>query len=45
MGKVLGYLVSMQGFEANLDKINATIHMKPLYSKNEVQRLTVESQH
>jgi hypothetical protein len=27
-GKVLGYLVSVKGIEANLDKINATVHMK-----------------
>jgi hypothetical protein len=39
-GKVLGCLVSVKGIEANLDKINAIIHIKPLGSRNEVQRLT-----
>jgi hypothetical protein len=28
-GKVLGCLVSMKGIEANLDKINAIVRMKP----------------
>jgi hypothetical protein len=28
-GKVLGYLVSVKGIEANPDKINAIVHMKP----------------
>jgi hypothetical protein len=28
-GKVLGCLVSMKGIEANPDKINAIVHMKP----------------
>jgi hypothetical protein len=35
-GKVLGCLVSVKGIEANLDKINAIVHMKPLGSRNEV---------
>jgi hypothetical protein len=39
-GKVLVCLVSVKGIEANLDKINAIIHIKPLGSRNEVQRLT-----
>jgi hypothetical protein len=39
-GKVLGCLVSVKGIEANLDKINAIVHMKPLGSRKEVQRLT-----
>jgi hypothetical protein len=34
----LGYLVSVKGIEANPDKINAIIHMKPLGSRKEVQR-------
>jgi hypothetical protein len=38
-GKVLGCLVSVKGVEANLDKINAIVHMKPPGSKKEVQRL------
>jgi hypothetical protein len=39
-GRVLGCLVSVKGIEANLDKINAIVHMKPLGSRKEVQRLT-----
>jgi hypothetical protein len=39
-GKVLGCLVSVKGIEANLDKINAIVHMKPPGSRKEVQRLT-----
>jgi hypothetical protein len=35
-GKVLGCLVSVKGIEANLDKINAIVHMKPPQSKKEV---------
>jgi hypothetical protein len=31
-GKVLGCLVSVKGIEANSDKINAIVHMKPLQS-------------
>jgi hypothetical protein len=38
-GKVLGYLVSVKGIKANPDKINAIVHMKPLGSRKEVQRL------
>jgi hypothetical protein len=30
----------MKGIEANPDKINAIVHMKPSQSKKEVQRLT-----
>jgi hypothetical protein len=33
-------LVSMKGIDANPDKINAIIHMKPPGSRKEVQRLT-----
>jgi hypothetical protein len=40
MGKVLGYLVSVKGIEANLDKIKAIVCMKSLRSRKEVQRLT-----
>jgi hypothetical protein len=39
-GKVLGCLVSVKGIKANLDKINAIVHMKPLGSRKEVQILT-----
>jgi hypothetical protein len=39
-GKVLSCLVSVKGIEANPDKINAIVHMKPSGSENEVQRLT-----
>jgi hypothetical protein len=35
-GKVLRCLVSVKGIEANLDKINAIVHMKPPQSKKEV---------
>jgi hypothetical protein len=35
----LGYLVLVKGIEANPDNINAIIHMKPLGSRKEVQRL------
>jgi hypothetical protein len=38
-GKVLGCLVSVKGIEANLGKINAIIHMKPLQYKKEVRKL------
>jgi hypothetical protein len=39
-GKVIGCLVSVKGIEANPDKINAIVHMNPLQSRKEVQRLT-----
>jgi hypothetical protein len=39
-GKVLGCLVSVKGIEANPDKTNAIVHIKPLGSRKEVQRLT-----
>jgi hypothetical protein len=39
-GKVVGYLVSVKGIKANLDKINAIVNMKPPHSRKEVQRLT-----
>jgi hypothetical protein len=39
-GKVLAYLVSVKGIKANLDKINAIVHMKPPGSRKEVQKLT-----
>jgi hypothetical protein len=39
-GRVLGCLVSVKGIEANPDKINAIVHMKPSGSRKEVQRLT-----
>jgi hypothetical protein len=38
--KVLGCLVSVKGIEANPNKINAIVHMRPLQSRKEVQRLT-----
>jgi hypothetical protein len=34
--KVLGCLVSAKGIEANPDKINAIVHMKPSRSRKEV---------
>jgi hypothetical protein len=39
-GKVLGYLLSVKGIKANLDKIKAIVCMKPLQSRKEVQKLT-----
>jgi hypothetical protein len=38
--RVLGCLVSVKGIEANPDKINAIVHMKPPRSRKEVQKLT-----
>jgi hypothetical protein len=35
-GQVLGCLVTVKGIEANPDKINAVIHMKPPQSRKEV---------
>jgi hypothetical protein len=40
MARVFGCLVSVKGIEASLDKINAIVHVKPLGSRKEVQRLT-----
>jgi hypothetical protein len=37
-GRVLGCLVSVKGIKADLDKINATVDMKPPGSRKEVQR-------
>jgi hypothetical protein len=39
-GKILGYLVSHQGIEANPTKIQAIINMTPPQSARDVQRLT-----
>jgi hypothetical protein len=39
-GRVLGCLVLVNGIEANRDKINTIVHMKPLVSRKEVHRLT-----
>jgi ribonuclease HI len=39
-GKILGYLVSHRGIEANPTKIQAIINMMPLQSARDVQRLT-----
>jgi hypothetical protein len=39
-GKVLGYLVSTKGIEANPDKIKAIIEMQDLVSVKDVQKLT-----
>jgi hypothetical protein len=39
-GKVMGCLVSIKGIEANPNKINAIVHMKPPQSEKEVQKLT-----
>jgi hypothetical protein len=41
-GRVLGCLVSVKGIKANLDKINAIVHMKPLGSRKELHGLQVE---
>jgi hypothetical protein len=39
-GKILGYLVSHRGIEANSTKIQAIINMTPPQSARDVQRLT-----
>jgi type II secretory pathway component HofQ len=39
-GKVLGYLLSVKGIKANLDKTKAIVCMKPPQSRKEVQKLT-----
>jgi hypothetical protein len=39
-GRVLSCFWSVKGIEANLDKINARVHMKPPQSRKEEQRLT-----
>jgi hypothetical protein len=39
-GKILGYLVSHRGIEANPTKIQAIINMTPPQSARDVQRLT-----
>ena len=39
-GKLLGYMVSEHGIEANCDKIAAITNMGPIRGVNGVQRLT-----
>jgi hypothetical protein len=39
-GKVLSYLVSVKGIEANPNKIKAIVCMKPPKSRKEIQKLT-----
>jgi hypothetical protein len=39
-GKILGYLVSHRGIEANPTKIQAILNMAPLQSTRDIQRLT-----
>jgi hypothetical protein len=39
-GKVLGFLVSTKGIEANPNKIRAITQMQPPQSKNDVNKLT-----
>jgi hypothetical protein len=39
-GKVLSYLVSVKGIEANPDKIKAIVCMKPPKSRKKIQKLT-----
>jgi hypothetical protein len=39
-GKVLSYLVSTEGIEANPDKIRAIAQMQPLQNRKDVQNLT-----
>jgi ribonuclease HI len=39
-GKLLGFIVSHQGIEANLEKIEAIMRMEALRSQKKVQRLT-----
>jgi len=40
VGKFLGFMISSRGIEANLDKIQAVLDMKPLRSFKDAQRLT-----
>jgi hypothetical protein len=40
IGKLLGYIVSVRGIEANLEKICATIDMEPPTTLREMQKLT-----
>jgi hypothetical protein len=42
-GKVLQCMVSIKGFEANLDKINTIVHMRPLKSKKKLRDSQTES--
>jgi hypothetical protein len=39
-GKLLGYIVSVRGIEANLEKICAMIDMEPPTTLREMQKLT-----
>ena len=39
-GKVLGFMVSQRGIEANPNKIQAILNMEPLKNVKEVQSLT-----
>ena len=39
-GKLLGFLVSARGIEANPEKIKAIVNMRPPTTKKEVQKLT-----
>jgi hypothetical protein len=39
-GKLLGFIVSHQGIEANPEKIEAIMRMEPSRSQKKVQRLT-----
>ena len=39
-GKLLGFLVSVRGIEANPEKIKAIVQMRPPTTKKEVQKLT-----
>ena len=39
-GKLLGYIVSEHGIEANLEKIIATSNMGPIHNIKGIQRLT-----
>jgi hypothetical protein len=40
LGKILGYLVSHRGIEANPTKVKAIMDTQPLQSSKEIQRLT-----
>jgi hypothetical protein len=42
--KVMAFLVSMKGIEANPDKINAIMHMKPLQSRKKYRDSQTELQ-
>jgi hypothetical protein len=39
-GKILDFLVSIKGIEANPDKMRVLIQMQPQHSRKDIQKLT-----